>query len=749
MSRRRPRKTLRFTDEELKISGQGQKSIGQGAPEQVNRASAQGTKMPARDKKISGLEQKSEKIGQKLDKARAKQPTRTVVKKERVFSDKRQKPQTKLVFEEKAVPINEAKWNRPKKRSVPRKTAGTVKTAGVNKLHSKVYEAEHENVGVQAAHKGELVGESAYRGGKKATHSAYRFVRNTPYRKASKLETASVKNEMKLTYQKALRDNPKLKSNPISRFMQKRSIKKDYAQALRTAKKTGQTAKKTGSAIQKTTQAVTKLVRRNPVALLHAGLLLLIIMLLISMLSMCGTLFSGGSSFIGATSYAAEDWDINQAELSYTQWETDLQVQVQNAESTYNGYDEYRYNIGDIGHDPYALMAYLTAVYEDFTYAEIEGVLQGLFNQQYQLAFTPSTEIRYRTETRTETTTDPVTGETTTTSYDVEVPYEWHILNVTLTSTPLNDILIPLMNSDQTQHYQILMQSKGNRQYVGNPFDFNWLPYVSSYYGYRISPISGAVEFHTGVDIAVPQGTQIRAGFDGTVISAGYDGGYGNCVVIENKDGVQARYAHCDTLNVTAGQTIKEGDVIATVGSTGDSTGPHLHLEVIKDGQQINPLYFAVTGDFGNGSVPPGNPGGPVIPPDPGSPMGDGSYAALIAEAERYLGYPYVWGGSSPSTSFDCSGFVCWVLNHSGVANVGRTTAQGLFNLCTPVSLANAQPGDLIFFSGTYSTASAVTHVGIYVGNGMMLHCGNPIQYTSINTNYWQNHFYSFGRISG
>jgi len=204
-----------------------------------------------------------------------------------------------------------------------------------------------------------------------------------------------------------------------------------------------------------------------------------------------------------------------------------------------------------------------------------------------------------------------------------------------------------------------------------------------------------------------------------------------------------------NTISVTAGQTIKEGDVIGTVGSTGDSTGPHLHLEVIKDGQPINPLYFAITGDDGSGSNPPGSPGGPIIPSDPGQPMSASQYQALITEAERYLGYPYVFGGSSPSTSFDCSGFVCWVLNHSGVANVGRTNAQGLFNRCTPVSLANAQPGDLIFFQGTYSTPNTVTHVGIYVGNGMMLHCGDPIQYTSINTNYWQNHFYSFGRISG
>ena len=129
----------------------------------------------------------------------------------------------------------------------------------------------------------------------------------------------------------------------------------------------------------------------------------------------------------------------------------------------------------------------------------------------------------------------------------------------------------------------------------------------------------------------------------------------------------------------------------------------------------------------------------------PSEVLNDARFAAMIAEAEKYLGYPYVWGGSRPSTSFDCSGFVCWVVNHSGW-NLGRTSAQGLFNACTPISRGNARPGDLIFFKGTYDTPG-VSHVGIYVGNNRMIHCGNPISYTIINTQYWQRHFYAFGRL--
>lgn len=307
------------------------------------------------------------------------------------------------------------------------------------------------------------------------------------------------------------------------------------------------------------------------------------------------------------------------------------------------------------------------------------------------------------------------------------------------------------MNADQREHLELLMLSKGNRQYVDNPFTFNWIPYISSYYGYRIHPISGEKNYHKGIDIGIAQGTEIRAGFDGTVTSASYDSGYGNYVVIEQRleDGsvIEAKYAHCHTLLVSAGQTVAKGDIIATVGNTGNSTGPHLHLEVLKDGIYLNPIYFAVTGDEGNGRTPPGSPGGVAFPEYPGEPITDEAYARLIAEAEKHLGKPYVFGAKGPN-SFDCSGFVCWTLTHAGIKNIA-TNAQGLYNASTPVSPSEAKPGDLIFFHSTYSTANTVTHVGIYVGNGMMIHSGKPCQYASINTNYWQQHFYAFGRISG
>jgi Membrane proteins related to metalloendopeptidases len=719
MSKRKPKRKLNFSKEELKIDG---------------------------------LEKKSETIHQKLGMAKTEIPTKKVRKKVRVFDEKTQKPKNKLSFEQEAVPIGEAKWNQPKKKSLPQKAVGAVATAGVNKIHSKIYEVEGENVGTQAAHKAELASESAFRGAKKTTHSAYRFAKNTPYRKASKLEVQSIKTDMKLSYQKALRDNPKLKLNPVSRFFQKRRIKKQYAAALKTAKGSAKTAKAAGGFVHKTTQAVTGIVRKNPIVLLKTGLLMLIIFAIMAMLSMCGTLLSGGSAFIGATSYAAEDVTIDNAELNYTEWETDLQIEIQNAENTHSGYDEYRYNIGDIGHDPFELMAFMTAVYEDFSDAQAQSVLSQLFAEQYQLSFIPEVEIRTRTETRTGSYTDPDTGESHSYSYEVEVEYEWHILNVNLVSQSFYHVIYPRMSADQRQHFEILMQSKGNRQYVGNPFEFNWLPYVTSYYGYRIHPISGDKSYHRGIDIGLPTGTEILAGFDGIVTAAGYDaGGFGNYVAIQmitnSGDVIEAKYAHCDSLLVNVGQSVESGDVIATVGNTGNSTGSHLHFEVLKNGQYLNPIYFAITGDDGSSRIPPGSPGGVAIPPYSGEPMGDGSYAALLAEAQRFIGYPYVWGGSSPSTSFDCSGYISWIINQSGVGSVGRQTAQGLYNLCTPVSPADARPGDLLFFHSTYSSPNPVSHVALYLGGDTFIHCGDPIGYASLSSSYWQSHFYAFARL--
>lgn len=595
--------------------------------------------------------------------------------------------------------------------------------------HNKIHEAEDENTGVDAAHRIEILGE-------KAVGSSVRFAkhraRTHPVRQVQKLEKRSMSSKADYEFRKQAQEHPELKSNTVSRYLQKRKLKKQYAkQARETAKHGAKAAEKTAVTTEKLARAAFIVVKRHPVGTIIVILVLAIVLLVSSVMSSFSVVGEGIAGAIVGTSYLAEDADIDMAELAYTEWETNLELEILNVESIRSGYDEYRYSISEISHNPYVLMAFLTAVYDDFTYSDVEPTLQSIFNEQYSLTYDEEMEIRYLTVTHT----DPDTGE----SYTEQVAYEWRILNVTLISRPLTSVVSLKMDSEQLERYNIYMTLKGNRQYLASPFgDTNWLPHVSSYYGYRVHPISGEKNYHKGVDIGMPTGTEILAGQDGIVTTASYDSGYGYYIVLDDGAGLVSKYAHCSVLLVSAGQTVKTGDVIAKVGSTGNSTGSHLHLEIIKDGQYLNPLYFAITNDYEQG-------------PSfgyPGEPMGDGSYAALIREAEKYLGYPYVWGGSSPSTSFDCSGFVCWVLNQSGVASVGRTTAQGLYNMCTPVSAANAKPGDLIFFTGTYKTSDTCTHVGIYVGNGMMIHCGNPIQYASINTTYWQNHFYAFGRIT-
>ena len=313
-----------------------------------------------------------------------------------------------------------------------------------------------------------------------------------------------------------------------------------------------------------------------------------------------------------------------------------------------------------------------------------------------------------------------------TTTETVKVCY------VTLSSKTLTGMIAGNLDSDQMERYNIYNSSRGCRQFLGSPFEQNWSGKISSYYGYRTSPTSGEVEMHNGLDIAMPEGTQILAVQDGTVQTATYSSSYGNYIILENNDGYKTLYAHCRNLQVSAGQQVTTGDVIATVGNTGNSTGPHLHIEFSYQGEMYNPYFY-----LSNGTAP--------IYGDVPEISGDKAQA-IFAEAEKYIGMPYVWGGSSPSSGFDCSGFVSYVYTATGVCNMGRLTAQGIYDICTPISAEQAQPGDLVFFKGTYNT-SEVSHVGIYAGNGQMLHCGDPIQYTSINTPYWQSHLFSFGRV--
>ena len=531
------------------------------------------------DPQLSKYIHKAEKKADKLDAAKDALPKKCVVTTETVYDEASGRAKTKLRFdkvEKQAPKLKPSPMSRP------------VQEAGLF-VHGKIHEVEGENVGVEGGHKGE---ELAERQAGKAIRSSIRRHKLKPYRAAAKAERKSMAANAEFVYQKSLRDNPELAqavTNPISRLWQKQHIKREYAKAARAAGRgAAGSAKTTASAARKAAekgkQAASLVARHWKGALLigGAGLMLLLIM---GGLQSCTAMFGSAVTGLAATSYLSEDSDMPGAEAAYAGMEADLQYELDHYETLHPDYDEYRFELDEIGHDPYVLTSILSALHNGvFTLEEVQGDLAMLFEQQYILTQTVETEIRYRTETSTDSEGN---------EYEEEVPYTYYICNVTLENRDLSHLPVSLMDEEALSLYAAYMQTLGNRPDL------------------------------------FPSGSYPNA------------------------------------------STIKE------------------------------PTYYE-------------------IPPEA---LKDEAFAAMIAEAEKYVGFPYVWGGSSPSTSFDCSGFISWVVNHSGW-NVGRQTAQGLYSLCTPVSPEQARPGDLVFFVGTYDTAG-MSHVGLYVGNSVMLHCGD------------------------
>ena len=436
------------------------------------------------------------------------------------------------------------------------------------------------------------------------------------YDKAARLERKSDAANVEALYRRERHNDPSPSSNPISKWRQKQELKKRYMEA-KASGRAGASAsgaakggKKTAEGTKSVVDKGIEFVKEHPKAILMAGVLGLLIMLIAGMFSSCTAMFAGSGNAVLGTSYTAEDADITGTDADYSALEAALNNQISNIESTNPGYDEYRYDLAEIGHNPYELASYLTVLFEDYTRAEVQSTLQSLFAQQYTLTLTPEVEVRYRTETRTDSEGN---------DYDVEVPYNYHILNVKLTNKGLGAVIRASgLTTEQSDRYDVLMTTSGNR---------------SELFGEDVYGVAGGE--YTDYDI-------------------------------------------------------------------------------------------------------------------PGEALTDERFRRMITEAEKYLGYPYVWGGSNPSTSFDCSGFVSWVINHSGNGwSVGRLGAKGLKGICDIIPPDQARPGDLIFFHHTYDAPdpSDATHVGIYVGDGMMIHCGSPISYASTESNYWQSHFLCFGRI--
>ncbi|MEA4843864.1 MAG: peptidoglycan DD-metalloendopeptidase family protein [[Clostridium] symbiosum] len=690
-------------------------------------------------KKLQKKQRQAGKAGKKVQKARAKLPKTREYTLQRVFDEKTGKGKYVVVPLDKEKPF--------KQEGIPKTTMRRMQNESRNFVHGKIAETEKENSAVEGAHKSEQKGEELFSFVKRQIKGKEQKQRA----KVAKLEKKQFKKEVNFQYQKFLEENPQVQKKALQKRLQKQRIKREYIKARKKAAsaKTAELAfEKTKNGAVTVARKLQEFARKNAGLLVTVGIMALLLMMIMVSVSSCGAMFADTQSTILAASYLSKPKEIDAADLQFTRLELDLQKEIDRVETDNPGYDEYSYNLGAIGHNPFTLISYLSAVHTEFTASGVESEVQALFDEMYTLTLTPDTETRTRTVTKTgtRTVTDPVTGEETEEEYEYEEEeeYEVSILRVTLTVIPLESLVSGKMDTEQAEIFSMYGETNGLLQEFASPLNLYWYYYVSSYYGYRKNEVTGNEEFHRGVDIAVPTGTTVYAAHDGTVTAAAYDSHYGNYVAIEI-DGYTTKYAHMDSLNVSAGQTVEKGAVIGTTGNTGSSTGSHLHIECLYNGEYYNPLFYF---DVGEGTLygeTPGGLPGNAIPPDA---YDDASVQALMEEAAKYLGYPYVWGGSSPSTSFDCSGFVCWVFTNSGVHNLPRTTAQGIYDQCTPVSASDAKAGDIIFFTGTYNSAGAVSHVGIYCGNGTMIHCGDPISYASINSPYWQSHFYAFGRLN-
>lgn len=398
---------------------------------------------PALEKPI----RKAEKAAAKADKAQAKIPKKQVKRAE--VDPKTGKVTTKLVLEDKPRP--------------PSKLSHTVRDAPGNavagKLHQEIRKTEDDNVGVESAHKSEEAVET----GVHLAREGYRSHKLKPYRKAAQAERKLEKANVNALYQKSLQENPQLASNPLSRWQQKQQIKKQYAAAKRAAQSGGTAAgaaQKTGKAaktVKEKAQQAGAYVMRHKKGFGIVLAIFLLVCLLLNTMSSCSMMAQSIGSAISGTTYPSDDPELVAVEADYAAKEAALQAEIDNIESSHPGYDEYRYDLDMIGHDPHELAAYLSAVLQGYTRASAQAELERIFDAQYQLTLTEEVEVRYRTETRTDSEGN---------EYDVEVPYNYYILNVTLTSKPISSVASELLTPDQLEMYQVYRQTLGNKPLI-------------------------------------------------------------------------------------------------------------------------------------------------------------------------------------------------------------------------------------------------------------------------------------------
>lgn len=430
------------------------------------------------DPELAKYVKKSEKAADRLEAAKEKIPKQKRIKAAREFDEATGRAKTRLYFEKTDKPPDGKPHRNPADRPLRE-----VK----NFVHGKVSEVEKDNSGVEGAHKSEKVAERAGGYASRKLKEGYRSHKLKPYREAAKAEAASRKADTNYFYHKTLKENPELASNPLSRFHQKQQIKRQYAKDLRAAQKAGKSAGKTAKSTRKATQKAgeatkktTDFIARHWKAILTVGVFLLLIVMIFTGLSSCAAVIQGGFSSVLGTSYTAEDEAIREVEADYKELESGLREEIADIETDYPDYDEYQYHLDEIGHDPFALASYLTAKLYDYTREEAQAEIQALLEKQYTLTLREEIQTRYRTET----TTDPETGETTT----EEIPYDYYILHVTLTNKNIETLAGELLTPEQKELFDVYMETKGNKPDVFGEDYAAGTPGGGEYTDYEIPP---------------------------------------------------------------------------------------------------------------------------------------------------------------------------------------------------------------------------------------------------------------------
>ena len=583
------------------------------------------------------------------------------------------------------------------------------------KARQSVSKNEDENTGVQAGNETAGAAESAVRMLETVRYSHKRKA----YQRAARLEASANRKTGEALDGKGKTETVSSASNPFSRWRQKQALKKEYAARRAGRAYTGQAASslrnpqglaRAGSAVRGTQRNLAQKafgsVKRHAHLWLAFGVFALLMILIGGLVSSCGAFLGSTGNVLLGTSFTAEEEDIRGAEADYCAMEEALRERLRRIEEDNPGYDDYEIDLSEIGHDPYELAAFLTVLYEDYTREEVQDTLREIFSRQYEYA------VSERTETVTETRQVRVgesLGPVVTSGY-CNCPICCGIWSGGPTAS----------GAYPTANHTIAVDAYHPFVPMGTRIVMNGVEYT----------VEDTGNFHRfGVQFDVYYDSHWAASLHGHRTWEAF-------IADDNGDQVvevtQTVTKHILTVTVT-NHSLEE--VVDHWGLTDDQRERYRLLVELKGNRED---LFAQPASLMTQEA---------AYQVPGHALTNERFARMVQEAEKYLGYPYVWGGSSPATSFDCSGFVCWVINHSGNGwNVGRTTAEGLHQMLPVIRPEEAQPGDIILFQGTYRTRGA-SHVGIYVGNGMMIHAGNPIKYASINSNYFRAHFLCFCRL--